>query len=134
MNTMQPKMKVARLLKLADFLETVPRKKFNLGTWGNDAKCSTAGCAAGWGCQIPSFRKSGLRLVTNHYYGDVEPYCRSTGSNGFDAVSDFFGLTGRQTEHVFSLLAYQTEPTPKQVAGRIRALVRDFYKAQGKSL
>jgi hypothetical protein len=55
-----------RLLKLADFLRTVPQREFNMCEWYSRVKegevCKTAACAAGWACSIPSFRRAGLRL------------------------------------------------------------------------
>lgn len=59
-----------RLLKLAQFLKTVPAERFNMGVWvGDDWKgdpdlsCGTSACALGWATVIPEFRRLGLRLV-----------------------------------------------------------------------
>jgi hypothetical protein len=60
-----------RLLKLADFLDKLPRKKFDFTTWVNkftwggkaDLSCGTTACAMGWATTIPAFRKLGLRLT-----------------------------------------------------------------------
>lgn len=58
-----------RLLKLADFLETVPPKRFRFSSWvgddwqgREDLSCGTTACAVGWASTIPAFRKLGLRL------------------------------------------------------------------------
>jgi hypothetical protein len=41
-------MHTERLLKLADFLETVPPDKFDMNGWGREDDCGFAGCAIGW--------------------------------------------------------------------------------------
>ena len=58
-----------RLLKLADFLDRLPPKRFNYATWvggdwdgRQDLSCGTTACALGWACTIPAFRRLGLRL------------------------------------------------------------------------
>jgi hypothetical protein len=60
------KLHAKRLLRLADFLRTVPARQFNMSYWFDQKKgsdvCKTAACACGWACSIPSFRKAGLRL------------------------------------------------------------------------
>jgi hypothetical protein len=62
-----------RLLKLADFLETVDPDRFYYGNWVGtrrfpwmgdpDMTCGTTACALGWATQIPEFRAAGLELV-----------------------------------------------------------------------
>lgn len=37
-----------KLIKLADFLETLPDEKFDFGTYIRETDCGTVGCAAGW--------------------------------------------------------------------------------------
>src|SRR4051812_34205362 len=64
-----------RLLKLANKLETVPRKKFDMGQWWGPVRdaqenvCGTAGCALGWATTVPSFRAAGLSLKVNKFGG-----------------------------------------------------------------
>lgn len=60
-----------RLLKLAEFLRALPRKRFDYSTWvGEDWKgapdlsCGTTACALGWATVVPSIRRAGLRLVS----------------------------------------------------------------------
>lgn len=57
-----------RLLKLADFLDTLPRKRFDFDQFvGDDWKgtqdlsCGTTACAIGWMPAIPAFRRLGVR-------------------------------------------------------------------------
>ncbi|WP_230684392.1 hypothetical protein, partial [Streptococcus pneumoniae] len=54
-----------RLNLLADFLDTLPRKKFDFSRFGNgdlrlEPSCKAAGCALGWATTIPQFRRLGL--------------------------------------------------------------------------
>lgn len=58
-----------RLLKLAEFLKTVPAKRFDYNSWvGEDWKgspdlsCGTTACALGWATQVPAFKRAGLYL------------------------------------------------------------------------
>jgi hypothetical protein len=91
-----------RLLTLAKFLRTVPKKRFNMGYWAagkfcgkvNEAKhnqCGTAACAMGWACTIPAFRRAGLKLKESLYDDDFAmPVYK--GKTEFDAAIKFFGL------------------------------------------
>ncbi len=58
-----------RLLRLADFLDTLPPSKFNYGTWADtltpEGTCGTTACALGWAAQMPEFRELGLCLVNS---------------------------------------------------------------------
>src|SRR6266850_3102712 len=59
-----------RLLKLAAFLRTVPRKRFDYTEFvgwdwkgAQDLSCGTKGCALGWAATMPEFRRLGLHLA-----------------------------------------------------------------------
>lgn len=63
-----------RLLKLAAFLEALPKHLFNYCWFCNSwnvtnlspekaTACGTTACALGWATAIPSFRKLGLKLL-----------------------------------------------------------------------
>jgi len=99
---------IRRLNKLADFLDTVPPKQFNINRWfetdveadhklhlyknsknvpvkqyierrhKEDNECGAAACAFGWACTIPSFKKAGLKMVG--MIGEFEP--RYTAKDG----------------------------------------------------
>ncbi len=63
------KTQARRLLKLADFLESLPRNRFCLERWVGrgwegkpDLSCGTTACALGWATTIPEFRKLGVRM------------------------------------------------------------------------
>lgn len=125
-----------RLLKLADFLETVPAKAFNIRNWQRDpatkpegktpGECGFAGCAVGWAVHAKLFR--GLKFGEYEYGSNVPHY---QGEYEWEAVSTLFDInngcngTGQfqDAEFLFCGLSYDIDPTPKQVAKRIRAFV-----------
>jgi hypothetical protein len=141
-----------RLEKLAEFLQTLPPKKFTIGQWMNldhtpkeafieiDANyCGTAGCALGWATTIPSFRKAGLRLYSvKNFWGDsstqgevylIDPKTNEKITDNFGAAAQFFG-TGDDTDWIFCPDFYINEDkvTPKIVAARIRKVLEKEAK------
>jgi hypothetical protein len=122
-------MHTKRLLKLADFLETkVPRKRFNMTDWSSvadfsAAQCDTAACAFGWATTIPSFRRAGLSSRNSVFGPSIVP--SFNGLEGSDAAEEFFGLGSLAVDNLFYGHSYEKPPTPKQVAKRIRKLVKD---------
>ncbi len=131
-----------RLLKLAEFLEKVPRKRFDYASWvgddwggKQDLSCGTTACAMGWACTIPSFRKAGLKLknslldgtsLRTAYYTSNVPYFN--GFEGFDAAALFFDIDLRDARYLFGEPNHTpfkdtSEVTPKQVAKLIRKFV-----------
>lgn len=132
-----------RLLLLADFLEKLPRKRFDYSSWvgegwqgASDLSCGTTACALGWAAVMPEFRRLGLRLVKgerdvlgcmvmNHHVLN-----KKTGSEGEDAAIEVFGLTWEQSCFVFNpsysyfdAMSPDANATPKQVARHIRKFV-----------
>src|SRR5262245_63576628 len=151
-----------RLLKHADFLDTVLRKQFNIGFWGcDDSKCGTVACVLGWAGMMPAFRRAGLKtdlqddtvIFTPMLRADIE-YAKSR--LGYHprvvymslAGELFFGLTNEQSTHLYmpgayqihleSEVTFQEQPpkaTPKMAAKRIRHLVMHHHpKLYGKYL
>lgn len=107
-----------RLLRLADYLETVPRDHFDMGTWGGKSSCGFSGCAMGWAVHGRLFR--GLKSAS--YLG--RRACPSfNGATGFEAAAELFDITIDQAEE--KLFGPHIKGTPKQVAKRIRKFVRD---------
>ncbi len=126
-----------RLLKLADFLENVPRKTFDLEHWlqqkGLAPKCNTTACAVGWACSIPSFRKAGFRIDIDNRGGGKpvfkNTYKKTPKYTGWAAVDKFFDVERGDSESLFSCRQYliygtNRKTTPKQVASRIRKFVK----------
>lgn len=125
-----------RLNKLADFLDTVPERKFDLDTWRVNADgkevfdestddeqllnfdCGTSGCAIGWACAMPEFKAQGL---TWGLWGPTVP-----NYDGWDAVMDFFDLKRADATYLFESESYDydvdEDTKPSDVAARIREL------------
>lgn len=130
-------MNTDRLLKLADFLDTVPVKKFDLSHWiGWDEldfetrpptlddlehNCHTTACAIGWACTIPEFQDAGLVL------DDGEPFF--DGHWDTQAAANFFDIEYLEASHLFYSSAYRgnNRTRPSTVAKRIRKLVSDGH-------
>lgn len=135
-----------RLLKLADFLETVPDEHFDIGSWRNGQvkdepgavtdtalvshACGTTGCAVGWACAMPEFQAQGLGFDLNKGYfsntsGTPTFFCAETGETlrAWHAVRQFFDLKFWEDYHLFSGTRYEGQATAKDVAVRIREFV-----------
>lgn len=121
-----------RLLKLADFLETVPAKKFDLGTWVQsmptkpeakvEGSCGFAGCAMGWAIHAKLFR--GLTFEQPEWPEETNRGPQYKGHTGFSAVDELFKIDGHASLYLFVEDQYPNfHPTPKQVAKRIRKFV-----------
>lgn len=102
-----------RLLKLADFLDTLPPERFNYSHWvGNawggkpDLSCGTTACALGWATAIPEFQAMGLCLQRDGYgevcvtLGEDVSDCEGA-EHSFLAAKKLFGITFRQAEFLF---------------------------------
>lgn len=104
-----------RLRKLADYLDTVPRKKFDMWNYckkagitvlPSDAKkeignCGTVACAAGHAAVLFP------RVAKRHAYYD-------------DFIEEDLGIVGENWDFLFSEDWGLYQPTPKQAAKRIR--------------
>ena len=111
-----------RLLRLADLLDTVPVKHFDLGVWARSEKpCETAGCAVGWAASDPWFQQRGLRLSEQQ----VVFAPRQVEHRSYEAAVRFFGVRFDDAWELFSPLAYTSgnRTRPKTVANRIRKFV-----------
>lgn len=127
-----------RLLKLADFLETVPRKAFYIGRWVKSEKsrregrhpgeCGFSGCAVGWAAHGRLFR--GLRLERSPIGGLYPTY---EGSSATGAINRLFQIDETDSLYLFfdqSYIEQKYNPTPKQVAKRIRKFVKNTSEAK----
>lgn len=63
-----------RLLKMADFVETIPRKEFDMRDVWRETPCGSVGCALGHAAHARVFRY--LRLSRNvlTFRGELEPF------------------------------------------------------------
>lgn len=120
---------INRLLKLADYLETVPQKSFSMRDWINETECGIVACAVGHACNIPSFKRAGLMMKgTYPILTSVIDKDTNKPLDGWDAVRTFFGLDDddkkftNDADYLFESDKYANQnPTPKTVAKRIRA-------------
>ena len=116
-----------RLLKLAAFLRTVPRKRFKMSAWATGPlnECGTAGCALGWGSVL--FKKVAeprLRLIRDTLWspGDLLPECG--GRTYLGAAMVFFGIDHEDAFSLFGNHEDNTNATPKKIAGKIEKFVK----------
>jgi hypothetical protein len=144
-----------RLLKLAAFLDKLPKAKFNFGTFtslggkpmmealkAGRSRCGTTACAVGW---MPAvFPRTACWIGKDQPYGHVIVGLRSDKGRrprltNFDVAERFFGLSYDETRNLFdpgSEFASDDAPgwtaTPKEVAKHIRRFVRQKQKAAAK--
>jgi hypothetical protein len=115
-----------RLNKLADYLETVPRKLFNMERWGTDTPCGTAACVAGHACTLFP-REMRLHRVSEYSTGYHVVTRRNDGkwmwTWGSRAFARTFGVKDDEATEIcedFSLC------TPKQAAKKVRGLAKKY--------
>ncbi len=134
---MSQKQKVKRLLKLADFVEKLPKKQFNMGLIAEQHRCGTVGCLMGWAGMMPAFRRLGFKtefpkfdkeeLTTSFAYIENHRCGFSDISDTFDSASELFGLSQNESLELFgagdSDFIPQSSPTPKQAAKGLRNFV-----------
>lgn len=138
-------MHIQRLTTLVALLATVPPEKFDMTNWRQETQdddgggpnlgeslltdkklrdpgCGTSGCAVGWACALPAFKRQGLK------WSDGTP--AFNGYRGWSAVTEFFELGREQADRLFSDECYkECHPTTEDVAARISALLKDATKA-----
>ena len=138
------KLTVRRLTKLAGYLDSLPpvaSKHFRMLHWfkhkGKDdhpfspsgickkdlSYCGTSACAAGWAATIPQFKRAGLKVDAT---GDLTLNGTRGIWSSMELVEQFFGLTTRQTSHLFG--PYTKIKTPKEWAKRCRKFLREHAK------
>lgn len=140
-----------RLLKLADFLDALPRKNWNFGWWmnSNETKknpkvgdCGTVGCALGWATTIPSFKRAGLKLIPGVNFNRLQPlFPAYSGLIAVEAASAFFDIPQSDARDIF-IEGEQPDrglgpfvdniSTPKKFAKMLRKYVKDEEKKNAK--
>jgi hypothetical protein len=134
----------ARLLKLAEFLEKLPRKRFNYSTWfGRDWKgkpdlsCGTTACALGWAATMPNFKRLGLEPWFDYTSRFHEFSLHGHRANYIKIGDEIFGLTEDEAGYLFAYdnegwtplpMSPHADAGPKQVAKHIRRFVEYKYK------
>lgn len=114
-----------RLLRLAEFLEKLPREKFDLsfftGADGLDDApgpgCGTAGCAIGW---MPNAFPRDCKYVEDSF-GGITITSMDGSKDHFNLAEDFFGLSRNESSYLFTTDYYKRgRRGPKSVAKRLR--------------
>lgn len=150
---MRVSVSVSRLLKLADFLDKLPRDRFAFGIWWESdpvgiksfvkkvPSCGTVGCALGWACSMPEFKRLGLYLQEICEYVAVPALVVVDESDalGIDAAVLLFGISydeagllffPRDKYRVMDTLNLPDTATPKQVARNIRKFCKKKWPAE----
>lgn len=128
---------VKRLEKLADFLDTLPRQKFDFGTFGKEEgkpfmealaagkhRCGTVACAIGW---TPAVFP---RLME---WQDGFPAMRESGETCFSAAEELFGIDRDESRWLFNpgpSNNLDNDATPKQVAKHIRKFLKEKQRSE----
>jgi len=107
--------------------------KFDLSDWQEVKSCGTTACACGYAGTTPWFTKRGFTIDVDSD-GDGHPiYKNSSGKvfEGWEAVTEFFGLTSREAYYLFMSDAYseRDRKSPGAVADRINAFLIDRQRA-----
>lgn len=128
----------ARLLRLAAFLRTLPRERFDYNHWvgsdwagAQDLSCGTQACALGWAATIPALRRAGLTLMRG-VWSDI-PFVGLKGYHTDDTANMYmdsiesarvvFAIDDYQARFIFTPSDTEDNATPKQVAKKIEKFV-----------
>lgn len=132
-------MRADRLLKLADFLDTVDEEKFDYGVWGriNDmgnfepqagtsisteellkANCNTSACALGWCPTV--WPEEWTNAVTHNWDNtryELEPMLKSSGARLEEGAREFFEISQNIIDTIFypAAVLYEDEYCSKIV-------------------
>jgi hypothetical protein len=120
MATKRPKPNKRRLLKMADFVLTIPKKEFDMEHFGHETDCGFIGCALGHAAHRRIFR--GLRFENGNIVYSPTPHGRKT-RGGFDAARKLFNIRFDNTMGLFFNHDLFRTDTRAQVARRIRKFV-----------
>ena len=132
-----------RLLKLANFLDTVPVRKFDMDYFvikNNQPDkilplkdCGTVACALGYAATcIPEFQRAGLTVEPRD---NGWPLYDKNGNYeiGYEAGEVFFNLNGDESKELFDPFYYREgHKGPRSVARKIRALVKKYENQKRK--
>jgi hypothetical protein len=137
--------KTERLSRLATLLENGTAEsmglKFNLYNWSETGekrggflwlkktRCHTAACAIGMACLSGEFDADNLEF---ELWGDtfIPLYA---GNRGWSAVMEFFGLTDKQSFHLFSQKRYDGPTAGPQAEKNVAKRIRAFIKSNSNS-
>lgn len=118
-----------RLLKLANFIKNIPRKKFDLGVIAEERdSCGTVCCAIGY-CPVVFPRN--FKYVRDEY-GQINVELKTYGGYDFTAARSFFKLTHNEADFLFmpSCYAQNGDAPPKVVAKRIEDFANGVIRVE----
>lgn len=115
-----------RLRILADFLDALPRERFDMSSWDMRDGCGSAGCALGWAGKIPAFVEAGYSCVT------IPQFKRG---NGYEAAAKFFGFRSEgEAQRFFNGVSRARKlESARSVVARIREHLADRAIASRRS-
>jgi len=124
-----------RLLYLAQFLRTLPRKKFNYDNWVGwdwegkpDLSCGTSACALGWATTLPRFRRLGLRLNEKSF---AVVNVKTGIKRSISVAMDTFFLTEEEANYLFIPQDGEQYVFPKYVAEKFENFVNMNMRKTG---
>lgn len=123
-----------RLLRLVDILKPLKPKQINMDIWAvhpvwhapkNDNYCGTTACALGWAALDKDFNRAGLRIQWHPADGYrsklIEGFPTRHGVTGYEAATDFFGLTDKESWNTF----YGEGDTKDTVIAKLKRLAKN---------
>lgn len=121
-----------RLLKLADFLENLPKSKFDLGIIARTnhkgdtpavETCGSAACAIGW-TPVVFPKHCCYKPREIHFLGNLSVKKLGGSKTDFAFIEEFFNITHQEACYLFVPHSYPTKRQGKMsVAKRIREFV-----------
>lgn len=122
---MRTKIQEKRLLKLCDFLEKLPPKKFNFATTLSEEECGTVGCAIGWTPMVfPRSIKVGDKMpsgeFTFKYANGDTVHWTNIPDEFFRVPYELFSPFNQRFQKDEAGLCCGPSSTPKQVAKMLR--------------
>lgn len=81
-----------------------PLTKFDMSQWYEQTTCGTSACAGGLAALLPRLQEEGLRL--SQFFGSrCIPRFKEFG--GYRALAEFFNLSSKEAEFIFSPMRYK---------------------------
>lgn len=105
-----------KLNLLIEIIQTLPKKRFNMGKWveaTEESECGFAGCALGWATTSLVFQNMGLGVFTESLYNCDYDYTRIMFIDEYghewrdlDAGRQLFELNGEEAHFLFMPSSY----------------------------
>lgn len=134
--------RIDRLETLANYLDSIPDRKFDLISWFNSDKnmhdlvptnftdfneCGTTACACGHAAFIPEFNDAGFKKFDSYSFSYRDPSVPGAPLHtDWKAVDLFFNMPRASSKHLFSNYKYETDKNTRiHVIARMREFIRD---------